>query len=379
MILNQINPISFTGKIIDAHTHIGKWNSQYYPVSALDTFSKQPLSNGDTIDRMIVSNLSCIESDGMLDEINGNIELLKASKQNSKLAPLVVCQPKTGNVDNIRKLFNENPDGFFGLKFHPETHEIFASDKRLEPYLKFAQEKKLPCLFHCGIAWENGKLVPESRRFSSPSEIYAAARKIPDTPVILGHLGSGGKEVHAPAMDVLMSSIKKADATLYTDISWVDINSADKPTIVELIKKLKNTEKGDMTNRILFGSDVPIGEYSAKNGLSGKSLYEKVVVDIKNAIKKNFDDANELIEKIFYKNAEELFFKGKQKINEQTKTAPPKVKRLSKTKMGIAAGIGAVLIGFAGYFFYNKPVENNANFAEKTRPSSVFNTFKAKA
>jgi len=102
MKLNRINGINFKGKIIDSHAHIGNWEGKRYEIEHLDVFCKQPLSNGDVVEKMLISNLSCIEEKGMLDEIAGNMEILDSIKNDSKYIPLAVCQPKTGSVENIK-------------------------------------------------------------------------------------------------------------------------------------------------------------------------------------------------------------------------------------------------------------------------------------
>ena len=80
---------------------------------------------------------------------------------------------------------------------------------------------------------------------------------------------------------------------------------------------MKNTSKGDKTDRLLFGTDAPIGRFggNGENGLKPYEAYQKVVTDVKNAIKNAFSqkEADELIEKIFYKNADNLFFSKSQK------------------------------------------------------------------
>ncbi len=341
--------ISFKGKIIDAHAHVGNWRGASYTNNELDTFTKAPLTNGDTIEKIIVSNLSCIEPANMKDEIAGNKELLDMSRNSSKIAPLAVCQPKTGAVSNIERLFSENPNMFVGLKFHPDEHQIMASDNRLIPYLEFAKKHNLPCLFHCGVNWEDGKLVDVSRQFSSPERIYLIAKRVPDVPIIMAHLGAGGGKVHSRAISVLMDSLLKSDAKLYADISWVDIDNPQKPTIVNLIKKLRSCTKGDFIERLLFGSDAPIGEFATgKDGLSGKEFYEKTITDIKTAIKKNFgDDADEIIDRIFYQNANNLFFS--EKTNNDLSTVNSSIK---KSKYGkYVVGLTTVVVGLLSFIF----------------------------
>lgn len=332
MRVNTINLTNFKGKIIDVHAHTGNWYGVEHTKESLDTFIKNPLSNGDSVEKIIISNADCLTC--KKNELNGNLDILNISSKSPKILPLAVCQPKTGNVKNIKNLFEQYPNQFVGLKFHPDEHQIMASDKAFIPYLEFARDKNLPCLFHCGISWENGELVAENFRYSSPKEIYTAAQRIPNTPVIMAHLGAGGEIVHEQAIDVLIDSIEASKAKLYADISWVDIDNPEKPTILNVIEKLRNTSKGDMTERLLFGSDAPIAEFTnGKNGLSGIELYEKTITDTKRAIKNKFGkDADNIINKIFYKNAEKLFL-----ITEKTDKIINKNKK--SKKIAIFAGI----------------------------------------
>ena len=298
------------GKIIDAHVHTGDWLGIKYEIEKLEAIMQNPLSNGDVIEKMIVSNLFSDIQDERKDEFEGNRELLDSVRSKPWFLPLAVCQPRKGSVDTIKRLFDENPGRFVGLKFHPDQQELIASDVKYEPYLKFAQENRLPCLFHCGIAWENHALVEESRRYSSPAAIYQMAKKFPSVPVVLAHLGAGGPLVHEKAILVLLESLEKKDANLYTDISWVDWETKEKVTIVALVRVLKERSALD---RLLFGTDAPIGEFETLNEKGGWLLYSTVVADIKNAIKsdaKLASDSAGIIHKIFYLNAQKLFERG---------------------------------------------------------------------
>ena len=316
------NTTNFKGRIIDSHTHLGKWYENTYNANDLDVFYKQPLANGDVIEKMIVSNLSCIEPNGLLDELQGNKELLEIAKNNPVLAPLAVCQPNVtkGDVTKIEQLLKENPNSFVGLKFHPKRMELPADDASYNAYMKLAEKYKLPCLFHSDKTFEtfyiNGVKAPRCE-YSRPEQIYKLAQRTPKVPIILGHLGGNeGKDTKA-AVDILVDSIENNKATLFADISWVNCDTTEKPDIIEAIRRLKNTKKGDMTERLLFGTDAPIARFGkeGEKGLKPIEAYNKVVIDVKNAIKKAFPEEGEkIIEKIFYQNAKNLFFKKQKKF-----------------------------------------------------------------
>lgn len=340
---------AFGGKIIDAHAHTGKFydglnnTCDSFETHHFEQILSKPINNGeDKIEKIIISNLNCIDDcdersnakfneKGMtktvLNELDGNREILKIAQKNPVLKPLAVCQPdKTNNADNIRKILKEGE--FYGLKFHPLHLKIAADDARYDDYMKVAEENNLPCLFHCDAAGCN---------YSSPEQIYALAKRHPKVPVIIAHLGAG-EDSHSRAVNVLLESINKGDATLYADVSWVDCNYADKKIIVDTLKKLQNTEKGDMTSRLLFGTDAPIGKFGAE-GMYDPNYYGENIKQIKTSIKNAFnEDAEKISEKLFYTNAEELFFSKKAV---PTKKAGFKI----TTKQGILIGAGLLALG----------------------------------
>ena len=316
--LNQENISS--GKIIDAHAHLGtfadgmnntcdKFEMQHFN----RILSQMKKSREGTIEKIIVSNLNCIDNvttemekklkeKGLdrtfLNEIDGNREILDIAKENSILKPLAVCQPdRTKNADNIRQMLQEGK--FYGLKFHPLHMKLEADSEKYDDYMLAAEENNLPCLFHCDAA---------GCKYSSPEQIYNLAKRHPKVPVILAHLG-GGEPTHSRAQKVLLESINNDTALLYADISWVDCNSSEKKNITDALLRLQNTQKGDMTCRLMFGTDAPIGKFGA-DGMYEENYYCETVRQIKAAIRSVFKEKSRLIiDKLFYHNAEELYFK----------------------------------------------------------------------
>ena len=351
-------PLYFTGGKtkynIDSHVHSGKWGPENarYTINDILEISEKPLElniGGEQETNIIkynfVTNLDALNLENgkpIKDELNGNLDLLKeaAGKDNIKL--LAVCQPGYGSAENIEKLLSENPGKFIGLKFHPETLPIAANDPKVEPYMEIAKKYHLPCLFHSGLSGSN----------SCPRKIYEIAKKFPDVPVILAHLGAGTD--HKDAINVMVESINKNDALLYCDTSWVDHKDPNGPALKELIEKLSNTIQGDKTDRILFGTDMPLGEFGAP-GHKIKNFYSINMENVKNGLKKNFgQQADELIEKIFYKNAETLY-------NLSSNNTPPKksfFNIIAKNK--VITGIGIFCTG-VGSIFYAKNKSNKSS------------------
>lgn len=302
---------SFNGKIIDSHTHCGKWiNDKFLINDVLEIFHKRYNNGKDKLEKVIISNLDCIinnhKAQPYKNEIQGNLILLKECLKNDKLIPLVVCQPGFGCVENIELLLKTYPDLIKGLKFHPACLNIPADDIRYIPYMKLAEQYNKPCLFHCEVvSKDNGSIVRGG--VSDPKRIYATARQFPKVPVILGHMGLGGEKSHKAGINTLINSIENGDAKLYADLAWVDWANPEKPHVIEAIRRLLNTSKGDKTERLLFGTDAPLGVFGEK-ALKQPNAYNENIQNIKQAIKNNFgSDADKLISRIFYRNSKNLF------------------------------------------------------------------------
>ena len=304
---------NFKGKIIDAHGHIGKWNYDTFSAENLSEFLDRKYNNGkDTVDKVVLSNLDCVLApDGKpyKGEIEGNLSLINECLKNNRLIPLVVCQPGAGCPTNIELLLNAYPDVIKGLKFHPACLNLAANDEKYVPYMELAEKYNKPCLFHSEVKLdENG--IPIRDGVSDPERIYEIARRFPKVPVILGHMGLGGSEAHEIGIRTLLESIENGDANLYADLAWVDWDDPKRPHVVEAVEKLLNTSKGDKTERLLFGTDAPLGVFG-EAALKQDDAYENNIKLIKQAIREKYgEDANKLISRIFYRNSKKLFNPG---------------------------------------------------------------------
>lgn len=364
--ITRINAISFKGHIIDAHMHSGKWwryDNLYDHTPDIDTFIKQPLPNGDTVEKIVVSNLDCmvrVEPQGdsakfLSDELTGNRKLLELAKDKPCIIPLATCQPGYGNSENIKLLLSENPNKFAGLKFHSEQLNIPADANVYNPYMEIAQKEKLPCLFHSGQTFDTP--TGTATKVSKPEQIYAIAKRYPDVPVVIAHLGGNGEANTMAAVDCIINSIKNKDANLYADISWIDCDNPSKSTLLQVIRRLRNENALD---RIMFGTDAPIGRFGfwGENYVEPLHAYTNNVNEIKEMIKKEFgNDAESITEQIFYKNANDLFVER----NWLSKA----VKKTSKAKIGIIAGLLALVAGGIGVGAVHQ--NNSANASQNAQ------------
>ena len=376
----------FKGNIIDVHTHRGSenslWNSRKFPTAELDNFIKEPLTisiNGriqiDNVKRILVSSIdglawskeqeleravkgikkNDLKPEELIfakDEITSNLDMINKYKEDKFFAVMAVCQPsKTGgSAKNIKKLLKEYPNSICGLKFHPQGLLLNADSSLYDDYLRFAETNKLPCLFHSEVNVNYKKnILQEHLNYADPDYIYKLAQRHPKVPVIMGHMGAGHELSHKKAIKVLEKSIRENNAKLFVDISWVDFSNdlpvAYAKSIIEVINKMKELNALD---RILFGTDAPLGCYGEPERLAitqktPKEAYELTISRIKTAIKNEYGaEADSIIDKIFYENANELFFEKKWAGKGYSKN--PVLKRILIVSGSIAGMCGVGLL-----------------------------------
>ena len=276
--------------IIDSHVHYG--------CSLWGNFTPEYLMNiiSDDVDFAICSNLEGIDSPCFKGELECNEAMLDVAKKYPKLKPLYVCQPNLSNNTKTAEDFLKKHTEFIGLKIHPECMKLPADNEKYNPYLELAQNLNMPCLYHSGHI---------KSRFSSPNLIYKKAQEYPTVPIILGHLSTGPRQSHVEAINILLESIVKENATLYVDVSWIDfayekLNDTYEDTLM-LIDALKNTPKGDYTYRILWASDCPVGDFN-----HSKESYSKNLQIFKTRVLEKFNDEN-LLNDILVNNVRKLY------------------------------------------------------------------------
>lgn len=151
--------------------------------------------------------------------------------------------------------------GLKGIKIHPDTQQFSIDDTRLFPVYEELQGK-LPILFHCG---------DKRYDYSHPKRLRSVLKHFPRLQVVAAHLG--GWSVFDEAFEIL----KDTDC-------YFDISSCMSFLPLKQVEKYINAYGAD---RILFGSDFPIGD-------PAKEVEAFLKLDLKT------DDR----EKIAYQNAE---------------------------------------------------------------------------
>ena len=352
----KLYSLSFTSdrRKFDVQGHIGstydnlwKKETHYTSQNVIDTVEV------NNVKKVLVSTLSGLNPNGSQffkseQQAADEIRNLKGNDKVS-LYPLLSCQPGISkNTDTVKKLIEQNQ--FYGLKFHPSMTEMPIKDnfEIYSNYLELADKKGLPCVFH---SITDGK--------SDPSQIIKLAEKYPKLPVVLYHIDlMSTPEQMSKTIDEISNSVKNNKSNIFVDISWLtDFNGKgeqNKNILKQVLEKIG-------ADRMLFGSDTPLGE------MGDKEKYRKFTDFVENTVKdfykNNPDKAEKVLNKIFYDNAEEIFIDKKWYVQ----AAKQAKKMSSKTIALIGAGviIAAAIIG--------KVISNNKKNDLDNRPSKVGN------
>ncbi len=319
---------SFTSdrRKFDVQGHIGShfdglWNREahYSAQNIIDTVET------NNVKKVLVSTVSGLNPKGsnfFKSELNAADEIINL-KGNDKVTfyPLLSCQPGISqNTDTVKGLIEKHK--FYGLKFHPTMTDMPVEDnfEIYSDYLKLAEQKGLPCVFHSAT---DGK--------SNPAQIIKLAEKYPKLPVVLYHVDLMSKpEQMSKTIDSIASSVHSGKSNLFVDVSWLTDFDGKAEESKNIFRQLLEKVGAD---RILFGSDTPIGEMGDKNKYG--QFTDFVEYNVKEFYKNTPDEAEKALNKIFYDNAEEIF------INKQWYTPVyKKAKKITgKTIALIAAGV----------------------------------------
>lgn len=238
--------------IIDAHVHIGKCQ-----IFNLDICEKEIIESMEKnqIDISIIQPLP-----GAPDSDRVHSEIYKLTKKYpKKIYGLVNYNPR--NKDFIEKVkIYKFEYGFVGIKVHTFGHSVAPNSEYGYKIFDIANEYNWPVMVHTGPG------IP----FSLPSLCIECAQKYPNINVILAHSGFAifGNEA-------ILSAKMVRNIYLETSSSSCD----DLKVLVE--------EVG--SDRVMFGSDLPIQVYSE-------------LAKVNSTIKDNLNKDN-----VFYKTAKNIF------------------------------------------------------------------------
>jgi hypothetical protein len=140
-------------------------------------------------------------------------------------------------LDHLQKAFYEF--SFQGLKFHPPLQDFFPNDRAIYPVYEWAQERKLPIVFHVGTT-PFGSLCRLSQ--ANPLLLDDLAVDFPSLPIILTHLGTLWQNEAFMVVEKNPNCYIDTAAYLYEIPEILDLN---------LVQRIGE-------DKIIFGTDYPM-------------------------------------------------------------------------------------------------------------------------
>lgn len=208
--------------IIDAHAHIGRFNS--WPLVKGQPEDLVGILRDEGIDHALVSSAKAI----CYDCPSGNAEVLEAAAKHEEIIPLLCVNPRRPE-EAFAELSTWDERGFVGVKLHPSAHEYSLTSPEAEAVLDFCEANRVPVLTHSA----------EDDARCGPQAIAAVAQRHPGLALIVGH------------------------ACLFSSREVVDVAEEHPNVYLELsvnyeAGKLEDTIQRLGCERLLFGSDVPL-------------------------------------------------------------------------------------------------------------------------
>jgi len=172
----------------------------------------------------------------------------------------------------VRELKRQISLGAVGLKLHPVHGSFAPNDRMLYPAYAYCEREGFPVVFHCGTSVFPGA----TNRYADPALIEDVARDFPDLPIILAH-GGRGWWYDAAAFITLMRP------NIHIEVSGLPPQ--------KLPHYYRNFDFERLAEKMIFGTDWP--------GVPGPRTNAQAIA--------NLDLAHEIVEKILYKNALQVY------------------------------------------------------------------------
>lgn len=267
--------------IIDAHTHIGKLEDSKFSESYEKNLAylREEMASAGIDHALILANFETDEHDPKTENV---LRLVKESGANNlHVVGSINMNTVSEGVESIRQHVESRE--IVALKLYPGYQYVFPSDRSLYPLYEACSSEGLPVIFHSGDTL-NYANIRGKVRYSHPIHIDDVAVDFPDLTIIIAHMGN-------PWLTDCAELLYKNE-NVYADMSGLALgeNFADSPYGEMMRKQIKDLILYSGADKLLYGTDWP---------LVGMSDYL--------AFTQSLGLSESALERIFYKNAVELF------------------------------------------------------------------------
>ena len=195
------------------------------PVAVLDALAADGVRE--------VWNLPYVRMAGRARALNEGMLAVAADLAEHQVTVVTGCTAHPGDDDPGGEIARAADAGAAVVKLHCSVGDFDADDRRLDPIYEMAGTRGLPVVVHAGHG-VSGHTEPDEL-----APIVAAARRDPETVIILAHLGH-------------RAAVRAAGLVAETPNLWADLT----PVLDEL-PDLRLDVIRPITDRLLLGSDAP--------------------------------------------------------------------------------------------------------------------------
>lgn len=166
--------------IIDAHTHIGKYNKGIITSEMVIR----------SLDESGIDYALVFANEGKTPNISATTEnIIMAAKNNKRLFGIGTASPFSLNLRRLNYLRGIVRDRLIhGIKFYLGYEHFYASDERLHPLYEILSKESLPVIFHTGYLFDSKRIG--LLKYAHPLTIDDLAVKFPNLKIIIAHMGN---------------------------------------------------------------------------------------------------------------------------------------------------------------------------------------------
>jgi len=175
-----------------------------------------------------------------------NAWTLEIARQHPTLIPFVGIDPLMGEDGMLAELDVCLQQGARGIKFHCSTQRSYPSDERLRAVYGWAEDQKLPVVFHSGwhpLGWHLSD-------YARPVRFTEIPQRFPKLAIVLAHLGLGWQEEAVELARQFPNVF--FDSTLALTGTWKPPPLTDEE-FMELLRLVG-------VDRVMFATDWPLCE-----------------------------------------------------------------------------------------------------------------------
>ena len=209
--------------MLDFHAHMHELHSMYLP-SAEPEAMIATMKRCNTKLTVFCSHMALYHA-----QYEEEYNLSVAKRYPERFMAYHAVIPGKTRFEEAKRRLEENPDNYFGFKFHCDFHATPLTDSRYAPFLEYMNARKLPALLH---TWGNSE-------YDGADIVRDVALKYPDAVFICGHCFHGDWQNGA--------KIANDCPNLYYELTAV----MDDCGAIELLCDTAGS------GRILFGTDLP--------------------------------------------------------------------------------------------------------------------------